>query len=157
MCNLSASEGVEYGHVKVSVNGREPGVSTQLFFYQVSQSTALTIVKSLSRRKLGFKLIKWLPLLYQYDIKRWGTRDMWLQATRLISELCNMWNLIVWSLQDPQLYSLTPVKGPMAGGTKITIFGTKLSTGDQITVTVGGLPCELWVVAFVCVLMWSHS
>ncbi|PIO31421.1 hypothetical protein AB205_0154330, partial [Aquarana catesbeiana] len=78
VCNLSASEGVEYGHVKVSVNGREPGVSTQLFFYQ-----------------------------------------------------------------DPQLYSLTPVKGPMAGGTKITIFGTKLSTGDQITVTVGGLPCEL--------------
>ncbi|XP_077335008.1 plexin-B3 isoform X1 [Lithobates pipiens] len=78
VCNLSASEGVEYGHVKVSVNGREPGVSTQLFFYQ-----------------------------------------------------------------DPQLYSLTPVKGPMAGGTKVTISGTKLSTGDKITVTVGGLPCEL--------------
>ncbi|CAI9531658.1 unnamed protein product [Staurois parvus] len=78
VCSLLASAGVESGNVKVSVNGREPGISTQLFYYQ-----------------------------------------------------------------DPQFYSLTPVKGPMAGGTKITISGTKLSTGDRITVTVGGLPCEV--------------
>ncbi|XP_072285568.1 plexin-B3 isoform X2 [Pyxicephalus adspersus] len=78
VCSLSASQGAESGYVKVSVNGREPGVSTELFFYQ-----------------------------------------------------------------DPQLHSLTPIRGPMAGGTKITISGTKLSTGDRVSVTVGDLPCEV--------------
>ncbi|CAH2316473.1 plexin-B3 isoform X2 [Pelobates cultripes] len=49
----------------------------------------------------------------------------------------------LFTYQDPVLRSLTPTKGPMAGGTIITIFGSKLSTGDQITVTVGDLPCKL--------------
>ncbi|XP_018428111.1 PREDICTED: plexin-B3 [Nanorana parkeri] len=78
VCSLSASQGVESGHVKVSVSGREPGESTQMFYYQ-----------------------------------------------------------------DPELHSLTPVRGPMAGGTKITISGIKLSTGDTIAVTVADLPCEV--------------
>ncbi|XP_068104484.1 plexin-B3 isoform X2 [Hyperolius riggenbachi] len=78
VCSLSASQGAESGLVKVSVNGRDPGVSSQHFYYQ-----------------------------------------------------------------DPRLYSLFPVRGPMAGGTNITISGSKLLTGDKITVTVGDLPCAV--------------
>ncbi|XP_075041080.1 LOW QUALITY PROTEIN: plexin-B3 [Mixophyes fleayi] len=78
VCRLSASEGEMSGPVKVSVDGRDPGVSTQLFSYQ-----------------------------------------------------------------DPILESLTPLRGPMAGGTQITISGSQLLTGDQINVTVGDLPCEM--------------
>ncbi|XP_063792668.1 plexin-B3 isoform X2 [Pseudophryne corroboree] len=50
----------------------------------------------------------------------------------------------LFSYQDPILQSLTPLRGPMAGGTQITISGSKLLTGDQITVTVGNLPCEIF-------------
>ncbi|KAM9325248.1 plexin-B3 [Gastrophryne carolinensis] len=49
----------------------------------------------------------------------------------------------LFAYQDPRLDSLAPVRGPMAGGTKITISGTTLATGDQITVTVGDLPCDV--------------
>ncbi|KAM3911803.1 plexin-B3 isoform 2-T3 [Leptodactylus fuscus] len=79
VCTLSASSGEVSGTVKVSANGRSPGVSSELFSYQ-----------------------------------------------------------------DPILQSLDPLRGPMAGGTVITIFGSKLLTGDQITMTVGDLPCEVF-------------
>ncbi|XP_056395933.1 plexin-B3 isoform X2 [Hyla sarda] len=79
VCTLSASPEEVSGVVKVSVNGREPGVSSELFSYQ-----------------------------------------------------------------DPVLQSLDPLRGPMAGGTMITLSGSKLLTGDQISVTVGDLPCEIF-------------
>ncbi|XP_069604423.1 plexin-B3 [Ranitomeya imitator] len=79
VCTLSASPEETSGTVQVSVNGRDPGISSELFSYQ-----------------------------------------------------------------DPILQALDPVRGPMAGGTVITIFGSKLLTGDQIAVTVGDLPCEVF-------------
>ncbi|XP_073496021.1 plexin-B3 [Phyllobates terribilis] len=79
VCTLSASPEEASGPVEVSVNGRDPGVSSELFSYQ-----------------------------------------------------------------NPILQALDPVRGPMAGGTVITIFGSKLLTGDQITMTVGDLPCEVF-------------
>ncbi|XP_077139885.1 plexin-B3 [Ranitomeya variabilis] len=79
VCTLSASPEEMSGTVQVSVNGRDPGISSELFSYQ-----------------------------------------------------------------DPILQALDPVRGPMAGGTVITIFGSKLLTGDQIAVTVGDLPCEVF-------------
>ncbi|KAG8554553.1 hypothetical protein GDO81_003827 [Engystomops pustulosus] len=79
VCTLSASPEEASGAVKVSVSGRDPGVSSQLFSYQ-----------------------------------------------------------------DPIVQALDPVRGPMAGGTMITILGSKLLTGDQISVTVGDLPCEVF-------------
>ncbi|XP_040261061.1 plexin-B3 [Bufo bufo] len=79
VCTLSASPEEVSGAVKVSVNGRDPGISSEVFFYQ-----------------------------------------------------------------DPILHILDPLRGPMAGGTVITISGSKLLTGDQITVTVGDLPCEVF-------------
>ncbi|KAG8447804.1 hypothetical protein GDO86_015056 [Hymenochirus boettgeri] len=48
-----------------------------------------------------------------------------------------------FTYQDPVLESLHPMRGPMAGGTLITIHGSKLLTGNQITVTVGDLPCKI--------------
>ncbi|KAM4696510.1 LOW QUALITY PROTEIN: plexin-B3 [Rhinophrynus dorsalis] len=48
-----------------------------------------------------------------------------------------------FTYQDPVLLSLHPLRGPMAGGTLITISGSKLLTGDQISVTVGDLPCDI--------------
>uniref|UniRef100_A0A4W6D032 Plexin b2a, tandem duplicate 1 n=1 Tax=Lates calcarifer TaxID=8187 RepID=A0A4W6D032_LATCA len=43
------------------------------------------------------------------------------------------------------LISVEPMKGPMAGGTVITIRGEDLDTGtkDDVTVTIGGVTCEV--------------
>ncbi|XP_075691454.1 plexin-B3 [Rhinoderma darwinii] len=79
VCTLSPSTEELSGTVKVSVNDRNPGISSELFSYQ-----------------------------------------------------------------DPNPQILDPLRGPMAGGTMITISGSKLLTGDQITVTVGDLPCEMF-------------
>ncbi|XP_053552017.1 plexin-B3 [Bombina bombina] len=76
ICLLSASDAPHSGPVAVSVMGRPPGMSSQLFAYK-----------------------------------------------------------------DPTLHSIFPFRGPMAGGTQVTISGANLLTGDQITVSIGGLPC----------------
>ncbi|XP_069501478.1 plexin-B3 isoform X1 [Ambystoma mexicanum] len=78
VCVVSASEEVRSGHVAVSVEGREPGVSSQDFIYQ-----------------------------------------------------------------NPVLHDMYPQRGPMAGGTLLTISGTSLITGSGITAVVGGLPCAI--------------
>lgn len=41
--------------------------------------------------------------------------------------------------------SVNPIKGPQAGGTVITITGQYLDTAtkDDISITVGGVPCEV--------------
>lgn len=58
-----------------------------------------------------------------------------------------------FSYQDPQLSRIVPDKGPLAGGTMLTIHGTQLLTGqrteqrsDQITglqAFVGSQPCRM--------------
>ncbi|XP_041428406.1 plexin-B3-like isoform X2 [Xenopus laevis] len=48
-----------------------------------------------------------------------------------------------FTYQDPVLQSLHPLQGPAAGGTLITITGSKLLTGDLINVTVGDIPCKI--------------
>lgn len=49
--------------------------------------------------------------------------------------------------QDPKPSSVDPAKGPAAGGTVITITGEDLDTAtkDDVTVAVGGVPCEVYV------------
>ena len=46
-------------------------------------------------------------------------------------------------LQDPQLFNIRPMKGPIAGGTKITINGTQLQTGARkhLNVLIGTINC----------------
>lgn len=48
-------------------------------------------------------------------------------------------------LQDPIPSFVHPGKGPAAGGTLITINGTHLDTAtkDDVSVSVGGVPCEV--------------
>ncbi|KAI4873769.1 hypothetical protein NFI96_010626 [Prochilodus magdalenae] len=45
--------------------------------------------------------------------------------------------------QDPVLLGVSPLKGPMSGGTLLTIMGRGLQTGQlsEITVLIGGVPC----------------
>ncbi|XP_058144446.1 plexin-B1 isoform X2 [Dasypus novemcinctus] len=50
-----------------------------------------------------------------------------------------------FAYQDPQVHSIFPARGPRAGGTCLTLRGSKLLTGRQqdIRVVVGDQPCHL--------------
>uniref|UniRef100_A0A8C8SV37 Plexin B3 n=1 Tax=Pelusios castaneus TaxID=367368 RepID=A0A8C8SV37_9SAUR len=48
-----------------------------------------------------------------------------------------------FTYQDPMIRELHPRLGPMAGGTRLTILGEELLTGDQISVFVGDLLCAI--------------
>lgn len=45
--------------------------------------------------------------------------------------------------QDPILLSLSPQRGPIAGGTLLTIHGHHLQTGSNISAFVGSQPCPM--------------
>ncbi|XP_042561348.1 plexin-B1-like, partial [Clupea harengus] len=47
--------------------------------------------------------------------------------------------------QDPVLMDVFPLRGPLAGGTLLTITGQNLRTGhlSEITVLIGGVPCAI--------------
>lgn len=47
--------------------------------------------------------------------------------------------------QDPKVHSIFPTRGPRAGGTRLTLHGSKLLTGrlEDIRVVVGDQPCHL--------------
>uniref|UniRef100_A0A673HKB6 Plexin-B1-like n=1 Tax=Sinocyclocheilus rhinocerous TaxID=307959 RepID=A0A673HKB6_9TELE len=49
------------------------------------------------------------------------------------------------SFKDPKLIEVSPQRGPKAGGTTLTITGTKLLTGrvTDISVLLGNVPCSL--------------
>uniref|UniRef100_A0AAY4E6R0 Sema domain-containing protein n=1 Tax=Denticeps clupeoides TaxID=299321 RepID=A0AAY4E6R0_9TELE len=51
---------------------------------------------------------------------------------------------VYFTYRDPQPTSITPVRGPKAGGTVITISGKDLHTSslEDILITVGGVVCE---------------
>ncbi len=45
--------------------------------------------------------------------------------------------------QDPRITSISPERGPKAGGTLATINGTSLDTGSSVTVTLSAVPCHI--------------
>ncbi|XP_050952362.1 LOW QUALITY PROTEIN: plexin-B1 [Labeo rohita] len=47
--------------------------------------------------------------------------------------------------QDPVLLGVSPLKGPMSGGTSLTITGRNLLTGrsNEISILIGGVPCYI--------------
>uniref|UniRef100_A0A7M4FID7 Plexin-B1 n=1 Tax=Crocodylus porosus TaxID=8502 RepID=A0A7M4FID7_CROPO len=51
----------------------------------------------------------------------------------------------VFTYQNPELRSIVPARGPKAGGTCLTLLGSKLVTGrpSEISVLVGDLPCHI--------------
>ncbi|PNI80857.1 PLXNB1 isoform 5 [Pan troglodytes] len=50
-----------------------------------------------------------------------------------------------FAYQDPKVHSIFPARGPRAGGTRLTLNGSKLLTGrlEDIRVVVGDQPCHL--------------
>ncbi|XP_055768297.1 plexin-B2-like [Salvelinus fontinalis] len=52
---------------------------------------------------------------------------------------------VLFTYRDPIPETVSPLKGPAAGGTVITISGKHLDTAnkDDVIVTVGGTPCEV--------------
>uniref|UniRef100_A0A6Q2XP12 Plexin-B1 n=1 Tax=Esox lucius TaxID=8010 RepID=A0A6Q2XP12_ESOLU len=50
-----------------------------------------------------------------------------------------------FSFQDPVLLGVIPQKGPMAGGSALTIKGQNLKTGHpgEVSVLIGGVPCVI--------------
>ncbi|XP_053147883.1 plexin-B1 isoform X2 [Hemicordylus capensis] len=51
----------------------------------------------------------------------------------------------VFTYQDPELKSISPSRGPKAGGTSLTLTGSKLLTGNpsKIDILIGHLPCYI--------------
>ncbi|XP_073669055.1 plexin-B1 isoform X3 [Paramisgurnus dabryanus] len=51
-----------------------------------------------------------------------------------------------FSYQDPVLLDVSPLKGPMSGGTSLTITGRNLLTGhpSEMGVLIGGVPCHIY-------------
>nr|XP_010301969.1 PREDICTED: plexin-B1 isoform X2 [Balearica regulorum gibbericeps] len=51
----------------------------------------------------------------------------------------------VFTYQNPELKSIVPTQGPKAGGTCLTLLGSKLLTGhpNEISVLLGDLPCHI--------------
>uniref|UniRef100_A0A8C4ELU8 Plexin b2a, tandem duplicate 1 n=1 Tax=Dicentrarchus labrax TaxID=13489 RepID=A0A8C4ELU8_DICLA len=68
-------------------------------------------------------------------------------------------NFIILSFQDPKPVAVEPAKGPAAGGTIITIKGEDLDTAtkDDVTVTVGGFPCEVMVLNYYCIIIFLQQ
>ncbi|XP_009477214.1 plexin-B1 isoform X2 [Pelecanus crispus] len=51
----------------------------------------------------------------------------------------------IFTYQNPELKSIVPTQGPKAGGTCLTLLGSKLLTGhpSEISVLLGDLPCHI--------------
>uniref|UniRef100_A0AAZ3SNP3 Sema domain-containing protein n=1 Tax=Oncorhynchus tshawytscha TaxID=74940 RepID=A0AAZ3SNP3_ONCTS len=54
-------------------------------------------------------------------------------------------SLQIFTYQDPQLTAIVPDKGPVSGGTSLTVQGTRLLTGQRkdLTAYVGQQPCYI--------------
>ncbi|XP_010170575.1 plexin-B1 isoform X2 [Antrostomus carolinensis] len=52
---------------------------------------------------------------------------------------------LTFTYQNPELKSIVPTRGPKAGGTCLTLLGSKLLTGhpSEISVLLGDLPCHI--------------
>lgn len=48
-----------------------------------------------------------------------------------------------FSFVNPRIISMTPVKGPKSGGTKLLLWGSDLDAGSQAEVYVGNSPCHI--------------
>lgn len=44
---------------------------------------------------------------------------------------------------DPKIKSISPVMGPMNGGTRLTIYGEHLNAGSDVQAFVENIPCQI--------------
>ena len=67
--------------------------------------------------------------------------DQSVVVVRLASQLVGK-SKHAFQFQDPKILSIDPSKGPKSGGSKITIQGSSLKTGNAIKIYLGDYPCE---------------
>ena len=60
-----------------------------------------------------------------------------LQIALVVAKRCE------FLLQTPVLLSMSPLKGPLAGGTAVTLVGEQLDIGTNATVTMGDNLCPV--------------
>lgn len=46
-------------------------------------------------------------------------------------------------VQTPSFHGVDPERGPASGGTKISLLGTHLDAGSNVSVAIRGAPCRL--------------
>lgn len=51
--------------------------------------------------------------------------------------------LVLLSIQDPVITSISPSYGPKAGGTLLTLTGKYLNSGSSRHISIGGKTCTL--------------
>lgn len=56
-------------------------------------------------------------------------------------------NVAMFYYRNPRVMSIYPTRGPLSGGTLLTVSGMSLNTGSTIDISLGGLPCNLVSVA----------
>ena len=121
VCELRPSGKERKGPVQVRVGAAPPGGSLQEFTYQVGvncpeRQTEDNVTVSLSKH-----------------------------ANSGTTTTLNVLKKIPCAPQDPQLLSLLPDKGPVSGGTRLTIKGRQLLTGQKsdLSAFLGAQPCYM--------------
>uniref|UniRef100_A0A8C2YEC6 Plexin-B1 n=1 Tax=Coturnix japonica TaxID=93934 RepID=A0A8C2YEC6_COTJA len=63
----------------------------------------------------------------------------------VVTQALKFYYFFSFSFQNPELRSIVPTQGPKAGGTCLTLLGSKLLTGhpNEISVLLGDLPCHI--------------
>ena len=51
------------------------------------------------------------------------------------------------NLQNPQVQSIQPTRGPVSGGTLLTVYGSQLNTGRNIAVSLKDKDCSVQLLA----------
>lgn len=49
----------------------------------------------------------------------------------------------IFSLQNPEVTKISPLIGPKAGGTQVTVEGVNLNTGGRIQILIGNASCTV--------------
>ena len=66
--------------------------------------------------------------------------------------LIHVYLMINVGFKDPEVTDVNPKKGPVSGGTYITIGGEYMDAGTMTTVSVGGGPCK--VIRYFSCYLW---
>lgn len=139
VCITGTSEEEVTGAVAVEVAGRGHSVSEFNFAYQVPDCSAnpqLPAGLSLCGcpSPFGFAFIE-RPSLRLPCLSEASWPLFWPDFVYLSPH----------PTQDPKVHSIFPGHGPRAGGTRLTLHGSKLLTGrlEDIRVVIGDQPCHL--------------
>lgn len=62
-----------------------------------------------------------------------GITNMRRLGPRMFVQFCTVWSVTYFPfiMQDPRMDRLTPIRGPLSGGTKVTIIGQHIKIGSS--------------------------